>query len=355
MVFESSKWRKNPTPQQIAVLVSLIVALFVSALSGMLWALEWLIISYYWVFLVIFAAVFFFTYWVSILYLKHYIYRKIKLIYKTIHRYKLKEDDAIHPREDIWIKVQEDVSTWATEKNQEVSDLKKLEEYRRNYLGNISHELKTPIFNIQGYVHTLLDGALKDDKVNLLYLQRASKNIDHLQTIIDDLETINRLESGQLLLEMRAFDIRTLTEEVIEDMEIRAKEKNIKITLKEGANKRFKVKADRDAIRQVLSNLITNSIKYGKRDGSTKIGFYDMDSYLLVEVADTGYGIPQKHLNHVFDRFYRVDKSRSREEGGSGLGLSIVKHIIEAHHQTIHVRSTEGVGSTFGFTLQKAG
>jgi two-component system phosphate regulon sensor histidine kinase PhoR len=173
-------------------------------------------------------------------------------------------------------------------------------------------------------------------------------------TIVDDLETISNLESGRLLLDVGQFDIKDLALEVFESLELIAAEHKIKLVLKDGANQGFQVRADREYIRQVLDNLILNSIKYGKRRGMTKVGFYDMDTNILIEIADNGIGIGKPHLKHVFDRFYRVDKSRSREVGGSGLGLSIVKHIVEAHNQTINVRSTPGLGSTFGFTLEKA-
>jgi two-component system phosphate regulon sensor histidine kinase PhoR len=214
--------------------------------------------------------------------------------------------------------------------------------------------LKTPIFNIQGFVHTLLDGALQDPKVNIMYLQRAAKNVDRLQAIVEDLETINKLEGGQMVLDLREFDIHELTDEVFSDLEMRAAERNIRLTYKDGANQHYRVMADKESIRQVLMNLIHNSIKYGSEGGVTKVSFYDMETFILVEVSDTGIGIEPDHAKHVFDRFYRVDKSRSREAGGTGLGLSIVKHILEAHKQTVNVRSSVGQGSTFGFTLEKA-
>ena len=230
----------------------------------------------------------------------------------------------------------------------------KLQQQQQNFMMAVTHELKTPIFNIQGYLDSLIDGGLDDPRVNKLFLQRAAKNVERLQTIVLDLETISRLESGQLILELQTFDIKDLAKEVFEDMEIKAAEKNLSLEFKEKASSSIKVRADREKIRQVLVNLIQNSIKYGIPNGRTRVGFYDMDRMVLVEVADNGIGIPKQHLSHIFDRFYRVDKSRSRDQGGSGLGLSIVKHIIEAHKQTINVRSTPNFGSTFGFTLEKA-
>ncbi|MEM1218267.1 MAG: ATP-binding protein, partial [Bacteroidota bacterium] len=225
---------------------------------------------------------------------------------------------------------------------------------RRRFLGDISHELKTPIFNIQGYLETLIDGGMDDPNINRNYLLRAVKNVDRLNTIVEDLDSISRLETGDLVLEMQNFDIRELVEEVFEDFEFKAQAKGIKLDFKQGADQRFRVCADRESIRQVVTNLVTNSIKYGKENGVTKVGFYDMDRNILVEVADDGIGIDKESLNHIFERFFRVDKSRSREQGGSGLGLSIVKHLIEAHQQSVHVRSSVQLGSTFGFTLEKA-
>lgn len=247
-----------------------------------------------------------------------------------------------------------EVDQWAENQKEEIRKYNSWAEYRRKFVGDISHELKTPIFNIQGYIHTLIDGGLEDHKINVKFLSKAAKNVERLQTIVEDLESISRLESGELILDIQSFDIKELTEEVFEELEIKSREKEIDFDFKQGAAKGFMVEADRETIRQVLVNLIHNSLKYGKENGKTRIGFYDMDKVILVEVADNGIGIPKQHINHVFDRFYRVDKSRSRNQGGSGLGLSIVKHIIEAHKQTINVRSTPDLGSTFGFTLKKS-
>lgn len=304
------------------------------------------------------VLLFLINYGVGLFFFTKYVYRRIKLLYKIIHKFKVgsknKGGQAISINEKLFENAERDVMRWANSQNQQIEELKTLENYRREFLGNVSHELKTPIFNIQGYLHTLLDGALYDDEINRKYLLRASKNVDRLQTIVEDLEAISKLESGDLVLDITRFDIKSLASEVIEDLDLQASMKQIKIFFKDGADKSFWVKADREYIRQVLNNLISNSIKYGKVGGVTKVGFYDMDRYILIEVADNGIGIDQVHLNHLFDRFYRVDKSRSREVGGSGLGLSIVKHIVEAHQQTINVRSTPGLGSTFGFTLEKA-
>lgn len=347
---------KNPTPLHISAFSSLFTTVIVGLLMVVL-SLAGLLTVHWSLILAICAVTYFVSYSTIIYFLKRYIYRKIKLIYKTIHLHKLtpeEKNQVVDINVDIIEEVEKEVKQWAEAQNMQIRKLKTWQEYRRRFLGDISHELKTPIFNIQGYLETLLDGGLEDQKINLLYLQRAAKNVERLNTIIEDLESISRLESGKLMLDIAAFDIRELTQEVFEDLEIKAAENNIELLFKPGASAHFQVLADRENIRQVMMNLVTNSIKYGNRNGSTKVGFYDMDKYILVEIADNGIGIPAKHLPHVFDRFYRVDKSRSREQGGSGLGLSIVKHIMEAHKQTINVRSSEKLGSTFGFTLQKA-
>lgn len=301
--------------------------------------------------------VFLITYIIILYVLAKYIYRKIKLIYKSIHKFKRttkKNLNVVDLSHDIIGEVEDEVAEWAADQANEIATLKSLEAYRREFLGNVSHELKTPIFTIQGYLLTLLDGALYDENINKKYLKKAAKNVERLQTIVEDLDTISKMESGKLILEIEEFDIKSLAEEVFDELEIQASKRKVKLNFKEGANRTFLVEADRSRIRQVLINLITNSIKYGKESGNTKISFYDMDKYILVEVSDDGDGIEEKHLSHLFDRFYRVDRSRSRSMGGSGLGLAIVKHIIEAHQQTINVRSSLGAGSTFGFTLEKA-
>lgn len=246
-----------------------------------------------------------------------------------------------------------EIKAWADDRKDEIERLKKLEVYRKEFLGNVSHELKTPIFNIQGYVLTLLDGGLEDPSINRNYLERAEKSIDRMITIVDDLEAISQLETGELQIEPERFDILALAKDVAEAQEMKATAKGIILTLPEDSKPIF-VFADRFRIRQVLVNLIVNSVKYGKEYGETKIRFYDTGDNVVVEIADNGIGIEKEHLPRLFERFYRVDKSRSRDQGGTGLGLAIVKHIIEAHNQTINVMSTEGAGTVFSFTLKKA-
>ena len=353
---QSTFLQKNPTPNQIAFFSGLAIAgistgvILLMKLSGLIqtdWI--WLFVN---LIITLLAA-----YGVAIFYLKKYIYRKIKLIYKTIHRRKLntkEKTNLIDVNEDIIGEVEKEVEEWSTDQMEEIESLRSYEEYRRKFVGDISHELKTPIFNIQGYLDTLLEGAMDDKKVRKKFLNRASTNAERLTTIVEDLEAITRLESGKLILDFQEFSIKKLVEECFEDLEMKMGERGVSLVLKQGAGTPYNVKADKENIRQVLMNLLTNSIKYGKKNGETKVAFYEMGEQILVEVSDNGSGIEEKHLGRLFERFYRVDKSRSREQGGSGLGLSIVKHIIEAHAQTINVRSALGVGTTFGFTLEKA-
>lgn len=287
-------------------------------------------------------------------FLDRYIFRKIKVIYKFIHDSK-KSKSRINSNKDFNSieDINKEVQLWAENTEKQIETFRTLEEYRKNFVGNISHELKTPIFSIQGYLHTLLDGGMYDENISESYLRRAAQNADRLQNIVEDLEEISKLESGKLILHVSKFDIKALIQEVFDDLELAAAEKGITIRFKSNSNKSYNVQADREAIRQVLNNLITNAVKYGKDGGTIRVGIYDVDSNVLIEVTDDGIGIEEQHVKHVFDRFYRADKSRSRNQGGSGLGLSIVKHIIEAHNQTITVRSTPNVGSTFGFTIKK--
>ena len=245
------------------------------------------------------------------------------------------------------------VESWVDDRTREIQQLKEMERYRKEFLGNVSHELKTPIFNIQGYILTLLDGGMDDTHIRDLFLKRTEKSIDRMISIIEDLEAISKLESGELKLEKEVTDLRDMVEDVFEMQEIKSKEKKIELCFGDGFDRVVLVNADKQRIHQVLSNLIVNSINYGKKNGATVVNVYDMDDRVLVEVKDNGIGISREHQPRIFERFYRVDKSRSREQGGTGLGLSIVKHIIEAHGQTINVSSEPGKGTSFTFTLEK--
>ncbi len=306
--------------------------------------LKWVAIGVFFLILSNFLIIRFFV--------EQFLFHRIKLIYKLITDSKREINTKDLAGENIET-VNTHVMEWAETTKKELASLQNLEEYRKNYVGNISHELKTPIFTIQGYLHTLLDGGLYDQKINMDFLQRAADNADRLQNIVEDLEVISRLESGQVQLELTKFDLKKLCEEVVQDLAVMAEKKLISMRFKENNTPYTMVLGDKNAITQVITNLIVNSIKYGRDGGVTKIGFHDLEGELLCEISDNGIGIDEKHIKHLFDRFYRVDSSRSRKQGGSGLGLSIVKHIIEAHQKTLNVRSTPEYGSTFGFTLQK--
>jgi len=249
--------------------------------------------------------------------------------------------------------VNQEVLSFASSQTREIGRLKEMEQYRKEYMGNVSHELKTPIFNIQGYVLTLLDGGLEDQKINRKYLERTEKSVNRLISIIEDLETISRHEAGELKLQREEFNIVQLVEEVFEAQEIRAKKRDIKLQFDKKYKKPILVFADKMRVFQVLANLITNSIYYGKSGGKTHVSISETRNKVMVEVNDNGIGIAPSDIHRVFERFYRVDKSRSREQGGTGLGLAIVKHILEAHNETIRVKSKLSKGSSFIFSLAK--
>ncbi len=259
----------------------------------------------------------------------------------------LEEEDALG-------RLEERVDFLIESREKEVIHFENLDSYRKEYLGNVSHELKTPVFNIQGYVDTLLNGGLEDPNINHEYLRRAEKSIDRLINIIDDLETITQLESGALVLDIDTFDIAWLCKDIYASLELNAAKKNIKLELARKYDKPVLVQADKFRIRQVLVNLITNSIKYGKENGYTLVSLTYLNDDVVVEISDNGGGIEEKHLPRIFERFYRIDKGRSREQGGTGLGLAIVKHIIEAHEKSIKAESRPGEGTTFTFSLPAA-
>ncbi len=346
---------KNQNPSTIAFYISLVVALVATMVVVATQTLQldnWLSCAV--LFVVVLAISYFLFYYA----LETFIYRKIKLVYKTIHNLKLNRftKDILGKSlrtNDPLTEVQVEVQQWAEDSHKEIEGLRKAEQYRREFLSNLSHEFKTPLFSIQGYVHTLLDGAMDDGEVNRHFLEKTAGSIERLCNLVNDLEEIAKLESGEEQLEYVTFDIYSLTRDVFEEMEYKAEMHGIHFSIKKGCERPFYVSADKDKIRQVLVNLIDNSIKYGNENGNTIVSFYDMGDTLLVEITDDGIGISEEHLPRLFERFYRIDKSRSREQGGTGLGLAIVKHLIEAHGQTINVRSKVGVGSTFGFTLMK--
>lgn len=289
--------------------------------------------------------------------LDSFIYRKIKLIYKFIYLTKASKKEEMYykyilPKKSI-DEVRQDVEQWAEQRKAEIELLKNNEIYRKEFLQNLSHEFKTPIFTIQGYVDTLLNGALENPAVNRKFLENASRNVDRMVNLINDLDEITKLESGEQPLYKENFIIQDLLKDVFETLSIKAASRNMKCLIKKGCEVPLYVFADKEKITRVLINLIENGTKYGKQGGSIVASVYNTDEHrVLIEISDDGIGIAEEHLLRIFERFYRTDRGRSRNVGGTGLGLSICKHIIEAHGQTIHVRSTIDVGTTIGFTLE---
>jgi len=341
---------KNPTPNKLALSASVIISVIVSITVYFFLGEDVVIKSRLIHTGFVFGISLLSTYIIIRYILNFFIYRKIKLIYKSISNSKNTKDKAwetVSSKEDVIASVSKEVMEWEQDRTEEIAELKRMENFRKEFLGNVSHELKTPLFNIQGYIHTLLEGALNDPEVNENYLQRASKSVERLCLIVEDLEAISKLESGELVLDQRTFDILELVNDVFETTELRASEMKIRLALKNDNDKPVYVYGDKEKIRQVLTNLIVNSIKYGKKGGATLVGFYDMDENILIEITDDGIGIDYIHLPRIFERFYRVDKSRSRDQGGTGLGLSLVKHILARHRGRLLIESVPKNGATF--------
>ena len=342
---------KNISPRQLSFFTALILAAPISILIGII-ELDWR-----WglgAFAIILGGSFLLISFV----LERFIYRKIKLIYKFIYQTKATKKEEMYykyilPKKSI-DEVSEDVQAWAEENKQEMELLKQNEQFRREFLQNLSHEFKTPVFAIQGYVESLLGGGMNNPEINKRFLENTEKNVDRLTNLIQDLDEISKLERGELVLTKTNFIIQDFVKEVFESLSIKADSQKIKFNIKKGCESPLTVFADKEKVRQVLINLLDNSIKYGKNNGNIVASMYKVDeNRILIEISDDGIGIPEKHLTRIFERFYRTESGRSRDITGSGLGLAICKHIIEAHGQTIHVRSTEGVGTTIGFTLER--
>jgi len=340
---------KNLSPRQLAA--------FTAALLSVPIALGIYVITDNWKIglgslLLIFAG----SFGLIIFTLERFIYRKIKLIYKLIHQTKATRREEVYfkyilPQKSI-DEVREDVEAWGERQKQEIEVLQKNEIYRKEFLQNLAHEFKTPIFAIQGYVDTLLGGAIDDEEVSKKFLEKASKNTNRLVNLVNDLDEISRLERGEQLLYKQNFIIQELILEVFDALSIKTQEKNIHATIKKGCETPITVFADKEKIKQVIDNLVENASKYGRPNGTIVASIYRTDDqHVLVEISDDGIGIEEDHLPRIFERFYRTDAARSRDKGGTGLGLAICKHLIEAHGQTIHVRSTPDVGTTIGFTL----
>lgn len=341
--------KKNFSPRQLSAFTALILSIPIS-LGIFLLQNSWedgLI-----AFILIFTG----SYFLLISIIQNFIYRKIKLIYKFINQTKATRREETYykyilPQKSI-DEVREDVEAWAEQRRIEVDVLRKNEVFRREFLQNLSHEIKTPVFAIQGYIDTLINGAMENPEVNKRFLIKAGKNVERLVNLIRDLDAISRLESGELKLTYQNFVIQDVIREAFESLIFKAQQAGIDFAFKKGCEKPIIVHADKEKIRQVVSNLIDNSIKYGKADGHIVASIYKTDDQtILVEMSDDGMGIPEEFLNRIFERFYRTTSGRNKDIAGSGLGLAISKHIIEAHGQNIHVRSKVDVGTTIGFTL----
>ena len=344
---------KNLSPRLLSSITAFIISSVNALLSLLVQNTTWYMP------IAIFVITFIITYGLYHYTLQRFIYRKIKLIYKFIYQTKATKKEEffynnILPQKSIE-QVSKDVQKWATQKKDEIELLRENEKFRKEFLMNLAHELRTPIFSIQGYVDTLLGGALEDQEVNTKFLTSASKSIDRLTRLVDDLDGISKLESGKIPLIQEVFVIQDLVKDIYEEFSLKAKEKNIIQSFKKGTERAIVVNADKQKIKQALVNLIENALKYGVEGGTVTAGCYEMDDkHVYVEISDDGPGIAEEHLPRIFERFYRADRSRSRAIGGTGLGLAIVKHIIEAHGQSVTVRSKVGVGSSFGFTLEKS-
>jgi two-component system phosphate regulon sensor histidine kinase PhoR len=340
---------KDLNPQQLSAVIALLLAV---PLSICIWVLQADWRYGLGAFVLVFGASYLLVQYIF----ERFIFRKIKLIYKFIYQTKASKKEETYykyilPQKSL-DEVRQDVEEWASKRRDEIEMLKQNEQFRKEFLQNLSHEFKTPVFAIQGYVDTLLQGAKDNPDVAQRFLEKASQNVERLSRLIQDLDEISKLERGELKLARQNFVIQDVIREAFETLALKADQHKISFSFKKGSEQALVVHADKDKIRQVVLNLIDNSIKYGRRNGSTVASVYNTDGkHILIEISDDGMGIPDQYISRVFERFFRTQEGRGRDIKGSGLGLSICKHIIEAHGYNLHVRSKEGLGSTFGFTL----
>lgn len=336
---------------RFALKSSLYITLFSLALSG---SLTYFLCSFSLLFTLLTSLpIAIFSFFIIQYRVERFIYKKVKKIYDDVA---LLDSSSLRmqPITTDMATLTREVRKFATDKKLEIETLKIREEYRREFLGNVSHELKTPLFTVQGYVSTLLDGAMDDKNLRKKYLERAEKGVERLIYIIQDLDMITKLETGDLHLDISKFNIVKLIQDVFDLLEMKAQEKDIILMFDMKYNKPIWVMGDQEKLEQVVLNLVMNSIKYGIKKGTTEVSIESLtQNKVIVRITDNGEGIEKQHIPRLFERFYRVDKSGARSEGGSGLGLSIVKHIIEAHEERIYVESKFGVGSEFSFTLEK--
>lgn len=344
------------SPRSLSIYISLFVSLF---------SLSLLIITFWYkgqsisllllitIFILIFSVTFTLVYFT----LERLIYHKIKLLYRATNMYRINKDFSsleLDMKTDVIGKVSKDVARWMVDQHNTIGELQERENFRREFIGNLAHELKTPIFSIQGYILTLLEGGLEDKEINRLFLERAANGVERITNLIMDLDAMSKLESGQVNIEKVPFNFIKLAKEVADDLEMKAKRRKVKIKIQEPLDREIWVSADRVKIGQVMTNLLNNAITYSKDEGNITIKCNQFDKKILVDVEDDGVGISKKDLDRIFERFYRVEKSRARHKGGTGLGLAIVKHIIEAHGETITAQSNPGKGTTFTFSLSRA-
>lgn len=342
---------KNSVQFGVSLLTAMMVSLSTGLAMYLIYLLHWASFDLK-LFVFIPFLVFCFSYVIVYITMSEFIFRKIRIIYRLIDD--LRVDKTEKEKQNILDAVQEKVMEFSLQKSKEIEQLKKLEQYRKEFLGNVSHELKTPIFNIQGYLETLLDGGLDDEKIARDFIIRASRNAERLSEIVSDLLLISQYESGDLKLHIENYDVVEQVKDIFESFVIQAQAKNIDLRFRESDTAPILVSADKSRIGQVFYNLIANAIKYCNENCFVSAAFADHGDSITVEVTDNGPGIAQEHLSRLFERFYRVDKARSRDKGGTGLGLAIAKHIVEAHKQSISVQSSVGLGTTFSFTLRKA-
>ena len=341
--------QKNLSPKQLAALTALLLATLIALsiyllFSNTKWSITYFIVS--------FIGIYFLMDQI----LEYFIYRKIKLIYKLISQTKASKREEAYQKYVLPQKgiddVREDVEAWAAQKTKEIQDLQSNEAFRKEFLQNLSHEIKTPIFAIQGYLELLGDGAMDDPITGTKFVQQAQSNVQRLVQLLSDVDAITNLEINKDPILKQAFVIQDIISEAVNNLSVKWIKKNIQFQFKKGSESSISVFADKNKIYQVIVNILSNAAKYGKIDGQITASVYKMeDQKILIEISDDGIGIAEEHLPRLFERFYRTDDARAREIGGTGLGLAICKHIIEAHGETIHVRSKVSVGTTFGFTL----
>jgi two-component system phosphate regulon sensor histidine kinase PhoR len=344
--------QKNASPVRLSFFTSLLIAVLTGIIL-LFFTQDWINI------LIACGSMAFISYFLIYTTLERFIYRKIKLIYKFISQTKATKREEFYNSELLPARtideVNVDVEKWAKAQKSEIEKLQSNEQFRKEFLMNLAHELRTPIFSTQGYIETLLDGAMFDENVRQAFLENSSKNIDRLAALVDDLDTISKLESNQVPIIKEEFIIQDLIKEIYQELAQKAEKKLIRLNIKKGCESAIEVFADKQKIKQVLVNLTENSIKYGKENGETTAGVYIIDGKnVFIEITDDGTGIAEDQIPRVFERFFRTDSARSRNVGGTGLGLAIVKHIIEAHGHTVSCRSKKDVGSSFGFTLDKS-